>query len=346
MSVIKVEDIAHIRFKAPDLREMRRFLVDFGLDTWFAEDGLLYGRGRDGAPFNHSTELGAPGFCALGLRAESLADLEQLAAAEGTQVEALNSPGGGSVVRLNDPDGLLVEVVAGQLHSTSESITSEPARNSAAEKARLRTPVRLEPGPSTISRLGHCVMNVSRFEVSERWYKERFGFVTSDEIEAAPGLPVGAFLRCDRGENPTDHHTLFLAQLPQKLGFMHGAFEVESFDDLMLGHTHLRCNKHDAAWGVGRHVLGSQIFDYWRDPWGHELEHWTDGDLFTASDGSNRASVADLLAVQWGMQSPILSGKLAPSATMIGFALSLSARVRRFFRRASKRPTAKTHRVD
>ena len=24
------------------------------------------------------------------------------------------------------------------------------------------------------------------------------------------------------------------------------------------------------AWGVGRHILGSQIFDYWRDPFGHK----------------------------------------------------------------------------
>jgi hypothetical protein len=31
MSVIRIEDIAHVRFAAPDLGAMRGFLEDFGL---------------------------------------------------------------------------------------------------------------------------------------------------------------------------------------------------------------------------------------------------------------------------------------------------------------------------
>ena len=69
--VIKVEDIAHVRFAAPDLGAMRGFLEDFGLDC-FAEGGRLYGRGADGRPFVHVTEPGKARFVALGLRAELL----------------------------------------------------------------------------------------------------------------------------------------------------------------------------------------------------------------------------------------------------------------------------------
>ena len=116
-------------------------------------------------------------------------------------------------------------------------------------------------------------------------------------------------MRCDRGDQPTDHHTLFLAQLPQPAGYMHAAFEVAHFDDLMLGHAHLKSRDRDQAWGVGRHIMGSQIFDYWRDPWGHELEHWTDGDLFTAADPPNKMPFTALLAVQWGAQHPMLAGQ-------------------------------------
>jgi hypothetical protein len=32
--------------------------------------------------------------------------------------------------------------------------------------------------------------------------------------------------------------------------------------------------------GCGRHLLGSRIFDYWRDSWGQKHEYYTDGDLF------------------------------------------------------------------
>ncbi len=337
MSVIKIEDIAHVRFAAPDLAKMQSFLTDFGLQSDINEDGRLYARGSDGIPFNHVTETGDPGFVALGLRAESVEDLEKLAQAENAAVESLDAPGGGKVVRLRDPDGFLVEIVAGQGKSANGQLPADASRNSAESKDRLRQAVRLEPGPSHVQRLGHCVLNVSDFRASERWYKERFGFITSDEIEARAGTAIGAFMRCDRGDEPTDHHTLFLAQLPQKRGFMHAAFEVANMDDLMLGHQHLKSRKHHASWGVGRHVLGSQIFDYWTDPWGHELEHWTDGDLFTAADGSNMATASDLLAVQWGMPSPILSGKLAPSPETLGFFMAMHARLKAFFGRGSRK---------
>ncbi|MEP1143301.1 MAG: VOC family protein [Henriciella sp.] len=336
MGIIKIEDIAHVRFSAPDLTKMQVFLTEFGLDTEMAEDGSLYARGSDGVPFNHATAQGEPDFQALGLRAESISDLEKLAASEGVSIEDLNTPGGGKCVRLTDPDGFLVEVVAGQTSHSPSAPPDEPVRNSAKSRPRQRDTIRLEPGPSHVMRLGHCVLNVSDFRRSEAWYKERFGFITSDEIEAAPNVAVGAFMRCDRGDQPTDHHTLFLAQLPQKAGFMHAAFEVANLDDLMLGHAHLKSKKRDAAWGVGRHILGSQIFDYWRDPWGHELEHWTDGDLFTAEDGSNKASVNDLLSVQWGAPSPVLSGKGAPGPKTVGFVMAMNARLKRFFRRNPK----------
>jgi hypothetical protein len=114
---------------------------------------------------------------------------------------------------------------------------------------------------------------------------------------------VGAFMRLDRGAQPTDHHTLFLLGTG-KPAFHHAAFEVLDLDDLMAGHAHLAAKTRQPYWGVGRHLLGSQIFDYWRDPWGHTVEHWTDGDVFDASWGSHRASVEELFGVQWGPKLP------------------------------------------
>ncbi len=57
----------------------------------------------------------------------------------------------------------------------------------------------------------------------------------------------------------------------------------------MAGHEHLKLAGYQQDWGVGRHVLGSQVFDYWRDPWGYRVEHWTDGDVFTADVPTNVA---------------------------------------------------------
>ena len=54
------------------------------------------------------------------------------------------------------------------------------------------------------------------------------------------------------------------------------------------------------SWGIGRHVEGSQIFDYWRDPDGLLVEHFTDGDRFdcTLEPGWSPMTASGL--AQWG----------------------------------------------
>lgn len=52
--------------------------------------------------------------------------------------------------------------------------------------------------------------------------------------------------------------------------------------------------------GIGRHIQGSQIFDYWRDPDGFLVEHFADGDMF---DGTLEPGWAPFTAsglAQWG----------------------------------------------
>jgi catechol 2,3-dioxygenase-like lactoylglutathione lyase family enzyme len=335
LSIIRIEDIAHVRYAAPDLAAMRAFLEDFGF-ACFESDGRLYARGGDGRPFLHVTEPGEPAFRGLGLRAATLADLETLARAEGLAVEDSREPGGGKLVRLVDPDGFRVEVIAGQETSEPAPPVPDQPRNTASAHTRLRQLIRLDPGPSHIKRIGHAVLSVSNFRASEKWYKDRFGFLTSDEVETAKDVPLGAFIRCDRGDKPADHHTLFLAQMPGKRTIMHAAFEVANLDDLMLGHQHLKARKRTPFWGVGRHVMGSQVFDYWKDPWGHELEHWTDGDLLTAADPPNKMPFSALLAVQWGSPFPALAGKGAPPPGLLAFLMSLRLRLQRLFRRQPK----------
>lgn len=92
--------------------------------------------------------------------------------------------------------------------------------------------------------------------------------------------------------------------MPGGPSFWHAAFEVRDVDDLMIGHEYLKNRGHQAQWGIGRHILGSAVFDYWKDPWGHELEHWVDGDLHISSDESRVRSMADFEGVYWGMPLP------------------------------------------
>jgi catechol 2,3-dioxygenase-like lactoylglutathione lyase family enzyme len=166
MSTIRIEDIAHVRFRAPDLGAMKTFLGEFGLAEVPSKDGVLYARGTGPQPFLHATEEGEPGFAGLGFRAESIKDLEKLAAAEKASVEPLKAPGGGFVVALTDPDGFRIEVVAGQKKAEPVSLHDGAIRNDARAKGRLRAPTRLAQGPATVVRLGHAVLEVKDFRAA------------------------------------------------------------------------------------------------------------------------------------------------------------------------------------
>lgn len=305
MNPSRAHDVAYVRFRVPDLQRMRVFLKDFGMsETAFADD-RLYMAGEDGAPFIHMCELAeAPSFAGFGLAMQSGADLDRLAESEGLSPQPLDAPGGGRYIRLVDPDGFVVDAVAGQQPRAAAPLPDYHVWNQGGTYPRRSTLRRIARGPSHVRRLGHVVLGVSDFRQSEAWYKARFGFVTSDEIQAAPDMAVGAFLRCDRDDQTCDHHTLFLLQHPGPPGFMHAAYEVADLDDLMTGHDHLKRAGYDHLWGIGRHELGSQVFDYWRDPYGHEIEHWTDGDQLVTADGGSIASIEQLIGVQWGMDMP------------------------------------------
>lgn len=116
---------------------------------------------------------------------------------------------------------------------------------------------------------------------------------------------AAGFVRCDRGADPANHHTLNFAALPGKEpAFHHAAFEVADLDDLMVGHKHLKRGGYQHDWGVGRHILGSQVFDYWKDPFGNRIEHWTDGDLFDTDSPTNVTDLQTMLGNQWGPAAP------------------------------------------
>ena len=242
MAVITVDDVESVRFSAPDLPRMRAFLIDFGMTP--AEDGgdgVLRMRGTGSAPFIHETVAGAPGFVALVLRAASRADLDTLAAAEGIAVEPAPGPGGGSRVVLADPDGFRVEVVAGKERTDSLGHGVRALWNTMLGRHRPSEPKRVSPGAATVARLGHVVLGVSDTAASWAWYRDRFGLIMSDEVRAPNGDLAAAFIRCDRGDDPADHHTLNFASIPGRpAAFHHAAFEVADFDDLMAGHEHLK----------------------------------------------------------------------------------------------------------
>jgi len=292
-------DIHHVHFRVADLAKQRQFLLDFGMLV-DEIDGVLYARGTDQSPYCYIADEGEPAFLGMAFLASSHRELQRIAAIDGLAVEDCALPGGGKVVHMTDPDGLAVDLVFDLKAVAALPVPTRLPLNTGTDRQRKNERVTLSDAAVVVKRLGHCVLNVSDFRRSESWYKQRLGLLTSDEIQLDDqGTVLGAFMRCNRGEQVVDHHTLFLVQAG-KLEFNHAAFEVSDWDMLMRGHDRLTRKGYEARWGVGKHVLGSQVFDYWKDPAGFTLEHFTDGDLFNEAWGSHKAPLEQLLKVQWG----------------------------------------------
>ena len=295
----KLNDLLYVRFSVPDLDAQAQFLENFGLST-FVEDDVLYGRGTDADPFVYCATQGEAKFLALGLEADSADALNQIAAIDDVAIEPSPLKGIESVATFIDPDGFTIELVHGVSRNDPLPVPTRNELNDGETRPRQGARVVFDDKPCTVKRLGHTVLSVSDFRASEAWYKERFGFLTSDEIFAgSEDNALGAFMRVDRGHEYVDHHTLFLLGTGSP-GFNHAAFEIANWDSLMAGHYSLKEAGYQHSWGIGKHLLGSQVFDYWKDPSEFVLEHFTDGDLFDASFGPEKAPIDQLLGSHWG----------------------------------------------
>jgi len=278
--MITIEDITWVRFRAPDLELMAEFLTDFGLCRVPSTDDKLFMRAHGPMPVVHVTERGPAGRIGFGMKARSRADLERISSERGAPIESRAEPGGGEVVRLTDPDGTEIEVVHGfdtlGALQTREPFTFNPKHG----RVRHNKTIRVRTAPSFVQRLGHVALFTGRFAEMKSFYMEVLGMRVSDEYFVGTSNHVMAtFLHCGLDDEFVDHHTIALIG-NGRTGFEHCAFEVTDLDDLMSGNAYLQSrNRWTHSWGIGRHVEGSQIFDYWRDPFGNKIEHWTDGDL-------------------------------------------------------------------
>ena len=304
MSVIKALDLAFGRLRSPDLEREEAFLTDFGMVRADRTKTALYMRGTDAPHHIHVTELGEPRYVGIAVHAAGMEDLDKLSRVAGASaIEDIDEPGGGKRVRLTDPDGYQVEVVHGM--ATLEPIpVSRPAVNSGNNKLRRKGELfRIERGPSHIKRFGHFVVMSKNFEKTLGWYREILGFRCSDEIYAdQKDHIVGSFNRLDRGNDFVDHHVFFCIR-SDKAGLNHLSYEAADMDDIMIGHEHMEGKGYEHFWGIGRHSLGSQVFDYWGDPWGRVHEHWADTDVLNASVPSNLWGRSELNG-PWGDPIP------------------------------------------
>jgi catechol 2,3-dioxygenase-like lactoylglutathione lyase family enzyme len=314
MSVIKASDLAYCRLQVPDLDKEEQFLVDFGLIPVAREEGRRYFRATMPEAYCFVLEEGPTHFLGFAFRAKSRADLETLASQLKRPIEAIAAPGGGWRVRLKEPNGYDVDVVYDIESAPSMEINRQLLNTGAQPLQRAGELFRLKRGQATpVKRLAHVVLGSPLVPETTRWFKETLGAISSDEIVAGPNkVHIGSFMRIDNGEEYVDQHAFFVIAWPTP-GLQHISFESQDVDAVMADHHYLKgLGRYEHMHGIGRHFLGSQIFDYWADPFGYFFEHWTDSDRLNASSPTKVWDAAEALTVQWGDATPERFKKVTP----------------------------------
>eukprot|EP01065_Artemidia_motanka_P042431 TRINITY_DN5699_c0_g1_i1.p1 TRINITY_DN5699_c0_g1~~TRINITY_DN5699_c0_g1_i1.p1 ORF type:complete len:436 (+),score=132.33 TRINITY_DN5699_c0_g1_i1:116-1309(+) len=306
--VTHATDIAYAIFerRADTIDAEARFFTDFGLtESHRGTDGTVYFRAR--GELHHCVELRlgeANRWIGYGLLVGSESELDKLAqtgSAEGGVVNASAESGAGRMVRLRDPEGNVVEVrsTSWRRHDWTPRPVDEPRG--------VDTVVRPTMKPPAVEALGHCVHMPRRLIPSMVWYVETFGLIVSD-MQFLPHsdqpVPIVAFMRVNKSEQGVHHHTIAMGSVTHT-GFEHCAFDVVDVDVVgsssrFLEYQAATGHAYKHAWGIGRHILGSNVFDYWRSPAGSLFEHMADIDHMTSAYETGYHVLSPTAQHQWG----------------------------------------------
>jgi hypothetical protein len=300
-------DLAFLMWEKKSLGPTAEFLNDFGLHIVSKTETKLIARGTGNAPAIYVAHKGAENrFLGSAFVMSGDTDLTRYIKEFGaTEIDSTQIPGGGWGVELNDPAGRKVWLIQGQAQVDAlpvrESVTH--LTNGPNVRARINRPLRTPIEPARVIRIGHFVLQTVNFLGLAQWYIRVLGLIPSDVQYLADGSPNLAFCRLNLGLTPADHHTVvFVGAIEEK--YEHSAYEVTDLDALGQGQQVLKAQGHKHMWGIGRHILGSQLFDYWHDPEGFELEHYADGDLFTADFETSYSPLTFGSIWAWGQDAP------------------------------------------
>ena len=122
-------------------------------------------------------------------------------------------------------------------------------------------------------RIGHVVNWVTKAKEREgaEFYLDRLGFRLSDR-----SADFGDFMRA---AGSLDHHNLGMFNFRDVVGYGHIAFEVASFDEVMVGGQYMKAQGWKPSNKPGRHIVGSNTYWNFQSPCGGNTEYFSDMDM-------------------------------------------------------------------
>jgi catechol 2,3-dioxygenase-like lactoylglutathione lyase family enzyme len=198
---------------------------------------------------------------------ETEADLESIAQRlDGLGIASVRGDG---FLRCADPildHDVIVEVTAAAaLTPPAPRLLNRPGQLTRRDR---RSTACLDQAPQVPRRVGHVVFGTTDVEASRAFYVDGLGFKVSDSFG-----DFAYFIRCS-----TDHHNMLLA--PSAVPCMnHYAMEMDDVDAIGAAGTKILAElPQSSVAGIGRHVVGANMFWYLLDPAGGMFELYADMD--------------------------------------------------------------------
>lgn len=300
MNLPPVFDLSFVHIGVKDMSNEAQFLIDFGLLPSAKEERHGWFKANESGPSCLLvTENSDKKFIGVGLSYRTEAEFEDASRKLSAHNVDLAGHKAGKHSCLADPDGNKITLGFCTTEAEIKAAVSSGIESDFGHKGNRSRSSR--PRPSKVARLGHVVITTPNPDFLSNWYRQNFGLMVSDEVLAGEELLL-SFNRLNRGDEYVDHHTIQFVKGPPT-GVHHISFEVETVDDLIVGSNFLAGKDYKQMWGIGRHLQGSQIFDYWIDPCGIMFEHWVDTDLLNSQDLPRRLQVEESMG-PWGPPLP------------------------------------------
>ena len=268
-----ITSLQYFALAVPDVEVGREFYTDFGMESYDDGDRVImrcFGRDQDQIILLGNVERRRLHHICFGTRENKIKSMKQSLEAWGCKLVDPPYAGARDGIWFRDTDDLLVclcvaeEAAArneAEMYFNTRGIYRRLNERGCNEDQSIARP----------RRLGHMLLFTGNLKKKVDFYTNVLGMRLSDTM----GGDVVAFLRNGNGG---DHHVIALAQ-SEKPGFHHASFEFGTVDDIGVAAANMAKKGHKHCWGFGRHVVGSNYFHYFRDPWGSIVEHFADMDI-------------------------------------------------------------------
>ena len=267
-----VHSLDHFALSVPDPAVGAAFYRDFGLTPVDGSKTVRLDAANGVAGYLHEGPRKHLHHLTFGIDADAAPEFRsRLSAAsialEDSPAEVANGDG----FWLRDPDANLVQLAVLPRRAPAEKSRMDVRIASEGERGAPEDADEVRP-----HRLGHVLLFTPDPLRLVAFYERALGLRLSDRSG-----DIVAFMHSPHG---SDHHVLAFGK-SDRPGFHHASFELDGIDKIGMAAMRMSERGHREGWGFGRHYIGSNYFQYVRDPWGSFAEYFCDIDQIPA-DGS------------------------------------------------------------